>query len=265
MNPTDFRRASEATEGWLTFVSMAVHLGTNPVDSNVDMAYRFFFLSPGSTRQPVSEQYDTHRPVLREWAERVRGKSDGPVEWQGGRGVVENQYWSSAHEAAVNITDITLHLLALPGWYLYAWEEEDEPVKELSPAEQMEHGRARLTALSEGVRLTFDEANRLKERIRRERAAVLGGLPTEQIDDLPPADLRFSTEAELPPEFKDLDGTPLGREYLKASAKWTLRGSCLSKAKAAGKLTRFAHVGRKMYHSYPELLALRDRKTDGIE
>lgn len=179
MNPEEFRQASEAAERWLTFVSMAVRLGTpakvgsEPADSNVDMAYRFLFVSPGSSGRPVSEEYDAHRHVLDQWVDRVRAKSDRPVEWEAGRGFADAQYWSSAHDAAVNITHITLRLLALPGWYRSEWEEEDEPVKELSPAEQMKYSRDALAYFSERVRFTSDEAKRLNERIRRERAMVL--------------------------------------------------------------------------------------------
>src|SRR5262249_18768488 len=96
--------------------------------------------------------------------------SDGPVKWEHGRGwsgialVPDSVYphrWSSAHEAAVEITRLTLTMLV-------------EPLANITDQKERRDIAGRLLAEQwKALEIGLNEVADLQERIRRERARVL--------------------------------------------------------------------------------------------
>jgi hypothetical protein len=180
-----FEAASHAAEAWISIVGRVVHLGQC---GQIEPAYEVLLPPPSTKVGPsfnLHDSYWQHSEVLDQARDLLATLSDSPVKWEHGRGLsgvarvpaaVYPHVWSSAHEAAAGITQLTLELLA--------W-----PVMEITdPSEQQDLAQQLLSRRWKVLTMSLDERASLCERIRRERAKLfaqtspsLAGQPKEQV------------------------------------------------------------------------------------
>src|SRR5262245_52870487 len=121
LNPTKFRAASKAAEGWLNTAALVGHFG--PSGSVGPLFDLLLPPSEGGRGSNLQDSYREHAGVLDQAREALARVSDGPVTWEHGRGLsgmvrhpaaVYPHHWSSAHEAAVGIAQLVLESLVWP-------------------------------------------------------------------------------------------------------------------------------------------------------
>jgi hypothetical protein len=166
LDSTRFQAASEAAASWLNMVFILVDLGQRGC---VDWAYEILMTTEGIDYN-LQHSYLQHIEVLEEAKELLRAQSDSPVKWEHGRGlsavaripcVILPHIWSSAHEAAAEITGMALDMLVLPVAGI------------TDPKEWWAVAEMSLTRFLKALKMTPDEVAELRERIRRERAKLL--------------------------------------------------------------------------------------------
>ena len=163
---SDFKVASRRAEAWLGFVHRITYFGKL---GRVDPAYKLLEI--------LQNEYYKHRDNLNAVADQLRPLSDSPFNWGLGRGwsgILKSDgpvsCWSSAHEAAVGIAEITL--AALFG-----------PLEGITPAEQFALAKRLLANHWQALVIKDDELAALRERIRRERAKLLATGTAPKSDD----------------------------------------------------------------------------------
>src|SRR5262245_54147871 len=102
-----FEAASRAAESWLNTVASVAHLGRGGA---VDPAFELLLPTKGGgARYNLRDSYAEHAGLLDRMKDKLALQSDGPVQWEHGRGLsaiarvpsaVYPHVWSSAHEAA---------------------------------------------------------------------------------------------------------------------------------------------------------------------
>src|SRR5262249_45190967 len=125
----------------------------------------------GGRGSNLQDSYLAHAGVLDQAREALARVSDGPVTWAQGRGLsgmvrhpaaVYPHHWSRAHEAAVGI--------APPGLGTLVWP----PAGLTDPVEQWNLAQHLLRHRWQALAMSLNEVADLQERIRRERAKLLG-------------------------------------------------------------------------------------------
>lgn len=172
----DFRAASEAAHSWVNTVHLLARYGKL---GRAEFAFDVLFASEDVSIQDQDDisldgSYSQHVRILMDMSESLAVHSDGLIEWEHGRGLsavvgspdaVFKHCWTSAHEAAVEVTRLTLALLR-PS-YLRGITD---------PAERLNHGRQLLADHWKAFDLSLDEVSTWQARIRRERAKLIASL-----------------------------------------------------------------------------------------
>jgi hypothetical protein len=161
-----FRAASKAAERWLNTVALIAHFGRG---GGVHPLYELLMPTEG-LRYNLHDSYNQHAEVLGQMKDKLAVLSDSSVAWEHGRGrsgvarvpaCTYPHVWSSAHEAAQGIAQLTLEMLVWP------LAGVNDAVERWDLASQL------LARCWKALAMPLDEVAALQERIRRERAKLL--------------------------------------------------------------------------------------------
>ena len=235
-----FAAASEAAEKWPALLSDILYHGDQ---GEILEAYSIVY--------QLSDELKQHAEVLDAAKVDLDAVSDDILKHNGFLGA---QSYSSAHEAATEITKLAVLALLGPLDGI-----EDRAAWRETAARLLIEWRDGLVVSSSDLRARMCRERAKLSRPQNSQFAVNAKPPTEpQL----PANAKYNAD-NLPAEYRDggeADGEPLTPAFLKGQ-RFRLAGHKLTLAYNAGKLKDRVKVGRPYAYRYLEVLALRD-ETD---